>query len=105
LGLEREARQQDLRACSVRFLPRVKELARADQFEAAQAAAFEAFKDKTGPFQILARIVWAERFESISMTHASDAPEIGDSLELRTFFTEIRGPAAETGSSPITFSL
>jgi hypothetical protein len=91
LGLELDLMRHNLRALSVRFLPRVKRLARADRFEAVQAAAIEALKDKPGPFQMLARTVWAERFEStFPMPHASTAPEIGDWLEQRTFFTEIR---------------
>jgi superfamily II DNA or RNA helicase len=95
LGLEREALRQDLRTRSVRFLPRVKKLARADRFESVQAASIEALKDKPGPFQALARIVWAQCFESAPIVpRASDAPEIGDWLELRTFFTEIRQHSA-----------
>jgi hypothetical protein len=83
--------KQELRERSARFLPRVKKLARADRFDAVQAAAIEALKDKPSPFQDLARIVWVERFESASMvSHPSNAPEIGDWLELRTFFSEIR---------------
>lgn len=91
LGLEKEALRQDLRARSIRFLPRVKKLARADRFDAVQAAAIEALKDRPGPLQMLARAVWTERFEAAPMiSHASNAPEIGDWLELRTFFTELR---------------
>jgi hypothetical protein len=91
LGTEKELLKQELRARSIRFLPRVKKLARADRFDAVQAAAIEALKDKPGPFQALAQIIWIERFESASMvSHALNAPEIDDWLELRTFFSEIR---------------
>jgi hypothetical protein len=83
--------KQELRKRSARFLPRVKKLARADRFDAAQAAAIEILKEKSGPFQALARIIWAERFESTAMvSHPSDAPDIGGLLELRTFFSELR---------------
>lgn len=76
---------------SSRFLSRAKKPARADRFDSVQAAAIELLKDVPGPYQELARIVWHERFENqIHAPHASQAPDIGDLLELSTFFTEIR---------------
>ena len=86
---------EDLRAQlqpkSQKFLPKVKKVARADRFEAVQAAAVEWLKDVAGPHQELAKVVWHARFEfSAPRTHAIEAQPIGDWLELRTFFTELR---------------
>ena len=65
--------------------------AAADRYEAVQAAAVEWLKDRPGPHQALARIVWRERFEqACPLTQASQMPEIGDWLDLPTFFTELR---------------
>jgi len=72
-------------------LSRVKRQARADRFEAVQAAAIELLKDHEGPYQEGARIVWHQLFESsLRFPHATEAPEIGNWLELPTFFTELR---------------
>lgn len=90
LALERQQLRQELRRRSLRFLPRVKKLARADRFEAVQAAAIELLKDTVGAHRDRARIIWEERFVSAgSLPHATEAPEIGDWLGLRTFFTEL----------------
>ncbi len=76
---------------SKRFLSRAKKHARADRFEAVQAAAIEWLTERPGPYLEKARIVWHERFEaSLQFPHAEQAPEIGDWLELTTFFTELR---------------
>ncbi|MGH9553674.1 MAG: hypothetical protein ACRD3W_30110, partial [Terriglobales bacterium] len=91
LALERKVLRQDLRERSARFLPRVKKLARADRFAAVQAAAIEALKDRSGPHQAFAQAIWDARIqEEKQLNHAFEAPEIGDWLELRTFFTELR---------------
>ncbi len=80
-----------LREQSKRFLSRAKKHARADRFEAVQAAAIECLKDQAGPYQAPARVVWHHRFESaLRFVHANEAPEIGDWLALPTFFTELR---------------
>jgi hypothetical protein len=89
LGMERNALRQHLRERSARFLPKVKRLARADRFEAVQAAAIEALKDRPGPHQTLARVISDERITT-QIDHALEAPDTGDWLELRTFFTELR---------------
>lgn len=92
LGLDQAALREDLRRRSRRFLTRAKRHARADRFEAVQAAAVEALKDHPCPLQTRARMVWHERFESsLRKPHANEAPDIGDWLCLRTFFTELRG--------------
>ena len=91
LGTDSAALRQDLRKRSQRFLSRAKRPARGDRFEAVQAAAVEVLKDHSGPLQARARIVWRERFESsLRASHANEAPDIGDWLGLRTFFTELR---------------
>lgn len=91
IGVSREELREELRRRSAMFLSTAKKPARADRFEAVQAAAIEWLKDVTGPFQHAARVVWHERFESSRPTrHAADAPPIGNWLELKTFFTELR---------------
>ncbi len=91
LQISEETLRSDLRQRAKRFLSRAKRHARADRFEAVQAAGIEWLKDCAGAHQEAARIVWHERFESsLQMHHADEAPEIGDWLELPTFFTEIR---------------
>jgi hypothetical protein len=83
--------RERLRIASRRFLSRARKHARADRFEAVQAAAIELLKDHVGPHQSRARIVWQERFEpSVRVEHAVEAPEIGDWLTLPTFFTALR---------------
>jgi hypothetical protein len=91
LGIERSALRTGLRERSKRFLSRAKKHARADRFEAVQAAAVEWLKECPGAHQESARRVWHERFESsLQVRHAQEAPDIGDWLELKTFFTELR---------------
>ena len=92
LGMPAEQLRSGLRDRSRRFLSgRAKKHAAADRYEAVQAAAVEWLKDRPGPHQALARIVWRERFEqACPLTQASQAPEIGDWLDLPTFFTELR---------------
>ncbi|MGD9854330.1 MAG: helicase-related protein [Planctomycetaceae bacterium] len=91
LGVSEDQLRSSLRDRSKRFLSRAKKHARADRYEAVQAAAIEWLKDHPGPGQEAARIVWHERFEaSLRFPHASDAPDIGEWLELKTFFTELR---------------
>ncbi|WP_242352130.1 MULTISPECIES: DEAD/DEAH box helicase family protein [unclassified Anaeromyxobacter] len=82
----------ELRARSTRFLSRAKRVERGDRFEAIQAAAVEWLKDAAdGELRERARIVWHERFETSAWTrHADLAPELGDTLETPTFFTELR---------------
>ena len=91
LGVAPSELRGQLRERSRRFLTRVKRQARADRFEAVQAAAIEWLKDRVGPHQECARIAWHERFEpSLRFPQATEVPEIGDWLELPTFFTALR---------------
>lgn len=91
LNVTEEELRSELRERSKRFLSRAKKPARADRFEAVQAAAIEWLKKQEGPYQDSARIVWQKRFEGQApIHHASQAPDIGDLLGLSTFFTEIR---------------
>lgn len=92
LGVEREKLRAELRERSARFLSSdAKKHARADRFEAVQAAAIERLKEHVNPHQAAARVVWQQRFESSAPpSHAAVAPDIADWLELRTFFTELR---------------
>ena len=92
LQLDEASLRAQLRDRSKRFLTRVQRPARADRFEAAQAAAVEMLKGRVGPWQEQARVVWNERFEaSLVYRHALEAPEVGDWLELPTFFSRLRG--------------
>jgi superfamily II DNA or RNA helicase len=83
--------KEKLRLGSARFLTRAKRHQRADRFEAVQAAAFELLKDFDGPYRERATVIWHQRFESsVRRQSATDAPEVGDSLECRTLWTELR---------------
>ena len=91
IGVSRDELREGLRRRSALFLSTAKKPARADRFDAVQAAAIQWLKDIAGPCQHAARIVWHERFEGSGPTrHAADAPPIGNWLELKTFFTELR---------------
>ncbi len=81
----------ELRDRSKKFLGQAKKVPRGDHFEAVQAAAVEWLAEVKGTHQEQAQTVWHERFQPLYRpNHAIEAPEIGDSLEQRTFFTEIR---------------
>jgi len=91
LGVERGYLRTELQNRTNRFLTPVQRHARADRFEAVQAAAIEWLKDHVGPHQEQALIYWHKLYESsLRPRHTSSAPDIGDWLELRTFFTELR---------------
>ena len=91
VGLDVPAMQAELRRRSCRFLSRAKKPARADRFEAVQAAAVQWLKDIPGSHERLAKVMWLERFAlSQRPQHADSAPELGDFLNARTFFTELR---------------
>jgi hypothetical protein len=91
LGVEPGHLRTELRNRTNRFLTPVQRHARADRFEAVQAAAIEWLKDHDGPHQEQALIYWHKLYESSQRPrHTSSAPDIGDWLELRTFFTELR---------------
>ncbi len=91
LGVESGELRRLLRERSKKFLSRAKKHARADRFEAVQGAAIEWLKEQAGTHQEQARIVWHQRFEaSVRRAPAAEAPEIGDWLTARTFFTALR---------------
>jgi hypothetical protein len=91
LGVGRMALRDVIREKSKKFLTRAKRIARADRFEAVQAAAIELLSEHVGPHQKAARLAWRQRFEtSLVIHHATEAPDIGNWLELKTFFTELR---------------
>jgi len=88
---ERTELRERLRLGSKRFLSRARKHARADRFEAVQAAAIEILKDHIGPHQAQARIVWQERFQqTLRVEHTIEPPDIGEWLTLPTFFTALR---------------
>lgn len=90
-GMEREATAAEVRCRSCAFLrPRGKP-ARGDRFEAVQAAAVDWLRKLPGAHQERAELIWRERFEALRRPEPTrEAPEIGDWLECRTFFTELR---------------
>ena len=91
LRVSAEKLRTELQLRSAKFLSRAQKHARADRYEAVQAAAVEWLKDSVGPLQETARIVWHQRFESsIQREHTLQAPDIAEWLELPTFFTELR---------------
>lgn len=91
LSVGREQLLADLRERAKSFLSRAKKHTSADRFEAVQAAAIEWLKDSPGPSQEPARIVWQERFASLPRFNSSaEVPDIGDWLQVPTFFTELR---------------
>jgi len=88
---DRDQVRGEIRRRSARFLSRVKKFQRADRLEAVQAAAIEWLKEIEGPHREAAQIAWSELFASSQRdVHAAVAPDIGDWLEVRTFFTELR---------------
>ncbi len=91
LSLDEASLRSELRDRSCRFLTPAQRPARADRFEAVQAAAVEWLKEMSGPWQDLAKIVWKSRFSaSLVKNPASEAPEIGNQLEVHTFFSRLR---------------
>ncbi|MBI2893941.1 MAG: DEAD/DEAH box helicase family protein [Deltaproteobacteria bacterium] len=66
LGMDAPSLRTELRQRSRRFLSRAKKHARADRFEAVQAAAIELLKDRAGAHQEGARIIWHQRFDAYS---------------------------------------
>lgn len=92
VGLDVNTLRLELQQRSGRFLSgKAKKLVRADRFDAVQAAAIELLADRTGPLQEKARVVWREFYETFAQKPATkNPPEIGDWLELPTFFTQLR---------------
>ena len=103
-GRDVETVRSEVRRRSCRFLPTLAKLTRSDRFEAVQAAAVEWIKEIDGPLHAQAAELWHEWFSDyIRTNHATEAPEIGDWLELKTFFTQIRQrPALRTRLWPET---
>ena len=91
LGMTESDLADKLKAHSKRFIGRAKKLARGDRFEAIQASAIELVKDRSGPLQEKARIIWHQRFEaSIKVDPAKEGTDAGHWLSIRTFFTDLR---------------
>jgi len=91
LGISSADLRSGLQERSRRFLSRARNHGGADRFIAVQAAAIEWLKDQEGPSGDAARVVWHCRFEgSHPQHHTQQPPEIGDWLQLHTFFTELR---------------
>ncbi len=87
LGVDVGTLRSELQLRSRNYLGRARKVARADRFRAVQAAAIEWLKDRDE----YARLAWHGLFENLKSTPPSgEAPDIGDWLELKTFFTELR---------------
>lgn len=93
-NLEPEGLRAELRHRAGAFLSNARSRGRGELFEAFQGAAVGLLRDRaTGRLQDRAKTVWRHRYEpSVLRTEsATRAPEVGDYLELVTFFTELRG--------------
>lgn len=91
LRMDRANLRRELGKRCRKFLSKALKHQRANKFEAVQAAAIEWLKDRRGPLRTKAGIIWNERFQSsIKFAHTGDLIETTDSLELPTFFTELR---------------
>lgn len=91
IGISEKVLDVELKERSRRFVGKAKKVARGERYEAAQAAAIEWLKDTPGQFKDRAQFVWHELYEQSRQSQpAQEAPEIGDILETRTFFTELR---------------
>ena len=64
-----------------------------DRFVAAQAAAIEFVVERGGPLAETAELVFQQVYQGAEKKpHASQAPDVIEWLEERTFFTEIQRP-------------
>ncbi len=91
LGRKQPLVRAALRERGVRFLSLAKEQQRGHRFHAAQAAAIEMLKEAAGNWQAEAVALWREVYEPAAYKpHAALAPDLGDDLEARTFFTALR---------------
>ncbi|MEI6809178.1 MAG: DEAD/DEAH box helicase [bacterium] len=91
VALDPAAARDGIRRRSSQYLPCSLKLTRSDRFEAVQAAAVEWMKEKDGPLKARAATLWHEWFASCTRKNPSaQAPEIGDWIELKTFFTQLR---------------
>lgn len=107
LGLEQTALREYLRVRAAKFLRRGKRQTRADRAAAVQGAAIELLKEREGPLQERARVIWRQKFEGdLPTAGASDTRDVGGLLELRTFFTELRKrPSLRAALWPASMSL
>jgi len=93
LGRSLTELREELQGRARNYLGKAKKRQRAQRFEAFQAAAVELLRESRGPVAEHAGMVWRERFQtSLERVPAANAPEPGEELELRTFFTELKHP-------------
>ena len=91
LKADSEQLREELRIRSQKYLSRAQTLQRADRFTAVQAAAIELLKDSRGVFKKRADAIWQHGIKGTHWPeHVLEAPDIGDLLEQKTFFTELR---------------
>ena len=93
LELTEDVLRTRLRERAAKYLGRAKKRQRGEKFEAFQGAAMELLKESASPKAKQAGLIWDERFKSSGeASNLAEAPEIGDELEVATFFTEILRP-------------
>jgi superfamily II DNA or RNA helicase len=91
LGMPIGALRAELRRRSAQFLSRAKDPVPGDRFEAVQAAAVELLKELEGPLREAAGVIWRECYEgAVKKPCTKDPPDVGNWLELPTFWTELR---------------
>lgn len=91
IGIDPDELKNELRSRAGRFLSTAKTYGRGDIFEAFQGAAVELLTERaTGNLHERARVVLRHRYAA-SGGATRRVPEMGEYLELVTFFTELRG--------------
>lgn len=96
LGMSPAAVTEKIQRLAARYLSRkAQDIPRGARMEAAQASAMELLKTcAQGSLAMHAKIIWEDRYSASQLTeHAKAAPpEVVNTLEESTFFTEIRRP-------------
>ena len=73
------------------YVGKAKRIQRGERFTAYQAAALDLLRHQPGPHKDVAETIWFKLYEpSRHSVPRRDVPELGDSLETNTFFTELR---------------
>lgn len=92
LGTDAEALRTELRELATQWLPRVKKQQRRTLFLAVQRAALVLLARHPGHIREIADVVLKERYfeEAPSQRESGDGAELGEWLELPTFWTELR---------------
>lgn len=93
LGIDETELRVRLKDGAANYLGGATRHQRADRVEAFQAAAVDLLRAQNDETAIEAELVWRARFESsLQSVPTRRPPDLGDELELRSFFTELRRP-------------